>query len=65
MKKGELNHLLGIKGLHESQIHTIFETADNFLNLLQAPVKKLLHSETSPLPICSLRIQQELGFLLS
>ena len=40
MKKGELNHLLGIKGLHESQIHTIFETADNFLNLLQAPVKK-------------------------
>lgn len=40
MKKGELNHLLGIKGLHESQIHTIFETADNFLNLLQSPVKK-------------------------
>lgn len=40
MKKGELNHLLGIKGLHESQIQTIFETADNFLNLLQAPVKK-------------------------
>lgn len=40
MKKGELNHLLGIKGLNESQIHTIFETADNFLNLLQAPVKK-------------------------
>ena len=40
MKKGELNHLLGIKGLQESQIQTIFETADNFLNLLQAPVKK-------------------------
>ena len=40
MNQGELNHLLGIKGLTSSQIHTIFDTADNFLNLLQAPVKK-------------------------
>jgi len=40
MNQGELNHLLGIKGLTASQIHTIFDTADNFLNLLQAPVKK-------------------------
>ncbi len=40
MNKGELNHLLGIKGMNANQIHTIFETADNFLNLLQAPVKK-------------------------
>ena len=40
MNQGELNHLLGIKGLTASKIHTIFDTADNFLNLLQAPVKK-------------------------
>ncbi len=40
MNKGELKHLLGIKGMNANQIHTIFETADNFLNLLQAPVKK-------------------------
>jgi aspartate carbamoyltransferase catalytic subunit len=40
MNKGELNHLLGIKGMNANQIHTIFETADNFLSLLQAPVKK-------------------------
>ena len=40
MNQGELNHLLGIKGLTASQINTIFDTADNFLNLLQAPVKK-------------------------
>jgi len=40
MNQGELNHLLGIKGLTASQIHTIFDTANNFLNLLQAPVKK-------------------------
>jgi len=40
MNQGELNHLLGIKGLTAGQIHTIFDTADNFLNLLQAPVKK-------------------------
>jgi aspartate carbamoyltransferase catalytic subunit len=33
-------HLLGIKGLEKAQIENIFETADNFLELLQAPVKK-------------------------
>ncbi len=34
------NHLLGIKGLSENQIQTIFETADNFKSLLNSPVKK-------------------------
>lgn len=34
------NHLLGIKGLSQSQIQTIFETADNFKSLLNSPVKK-------------------------
>jgi len=35
-----LNHLLGIKGLNESQIQTIFETADTFKDLLNSQVKK-------------------------
>ncbi len=35
-----MNHLLGIKGLKEDQIQRIFNTADNFHALLQAPVKK-------------------------
>jgi len=35
-----LNHLLGIKGLEKSQIETILDTATNFSDLLQAPVKK-------------------------
>jgi aspartate carbamoyltransferase catalytic subunit len=35
-----LNHLLGIKGMNANQIHSIFETAQGFHNLLQAPVKK-------------------------
>jgi aspartate carbamoyltransferase catalytic subunit len=33
-------HLLGIKGLSQSHIQTIFETADNFKSLLNSPVKK-------------------------
>jgi aspartate carbamoyltransferase catalytic subunit len=33
-------HLLGIKGLAIEQVENIFQTADNFLDLLQAPVKK-------------------------
>lgn len=35
-----IKHLLGIKGLSESHIQTIFETADNFKSLLNGPVKK-------------------------
>ncbi len=35
-----LNHLLGIKGLEKSQVETILDTATNFSDLLQAPVKK-------------------------
>ncbi len=40
MSSNNLNHLLGIKGLSKEQIDLIFSTADNFLDLLQAPVKK-------------------------
>lgn len=40
MNSGVIKHLLGIKGLEKSQIESIFQTADNFLELLQAPVKK-------------------------
>lgn len=35
-----LKHLLGIKGLSEGSIQQIFETADNFKQLLNSPVKK-------------------------
>ena len=35
-----LQHLLGIKGLSTESIHQIFETADNFKQLLNSPVKK-------------------------
>lgn len=40
MTNSNLNHLLGIKGLSNEQVNLIFNTADNFLELLQAPVKK-------------------------
>jgi aspartate carbamoyltransferase catalytic subunit len=35
-----VHHLLGIKGLERGQIETILDTATNFSELLQAPVKK-------------------------
>ncbi len=40
MTKGTMRHLLGIKEMEKSQVDTIFQTADNFLDLLQSPVKK-------------------------
>ena len=40
MSNVKFNHLLGIKGLTESHIQTIFETADTFKGLLNSPVKK-------------------------
>lgn len=40
MTKGTMRHLLGIKGMEKNQLDTIFQTADNFLDLLQSPVKK-------------------------
>jgi aspartate carbamoyltransferase catalytic subunit len=40
MSTGAIKHLLGIKGLQPQQIESIFQTADNFSELLKAPVKK-------------------------
>lgn len=37
---GTIKHLLGIKGLSEDSIRLIFQTADNFKQLLNSPVKK-------------------------
>ncbi|MGB1093103.1 MAG: aspartate carbamoyltransferase catalytic subunit [Bacteroidia bacterium] len=40
MTEVKQKHLLGIKGMNANQLETIFQTADNFLELLQSPVKK-------------------------
>ena len=40
MSTGVIKHLLGIKGLQPQQIESIFQTADNFSELLKAQVKK-------------------------
>lgn len=40
MTEVKQKHLLGIKGMNSNQLETIFQTADNFLELLQSPVKK-------------------------
>ncbi|HZH54466.1 MAG TPA: aspartate carbamoyltransferase, partial [Sphingobacteriaceae bacterium] len=34
-------HLLGIKDLNEQDIQLIFETADNFKDVLNRPIKKV------------------------
>lgn len=40
MTQVAIKHLLGIKGLSEESIGLIFQTADNFKQLLNSPVKK-------------------------
>jgi aspartate carbamoyltransferase catalytic subunit len=40
MTQAAIKHLLGIKGLSEESISLIFQTADNFKQLLNSPVKK-------------------------
>lgn len=40
MTEVKQKHLLGIKGMNANQLETIFQTADNFLELLQSPMKK-------------------------
>ncbi len=41
MQKLSVRHLLGIKGLKESDIQLIFETADNFKSVINRPIKKV------------------------
>src|SRR6188768_2863072 len=36
-----MKHLLGIKELEIADIHTIFQTADGFKEVLQRPIKKV------------------------
>src|SRR6188508_1279236 len=36
-----VKHLLGIKGLTASDIHLIFQTADNFKDVINRPIKKV------------------------
>lgn len=41
MAKLSVNHLLGIKDLTEDDLHLIFETADNFKEVINRPIKKV------------------------
>ena len=41
MKKLSVNHLLGIKYLKEQDIHSIFETAIHFKEVINRPIKKV------------------------
>lgn len=41
MTKLSVNHLLGIKNLTTDDIHLIFETADNFKEVINRPIKKV------------------------
>jgi len=40
-KQLRIDHLMGIKGMHADDIHTIFETADKFKALLSNRIKKV------------------------
>lgn len=41
MQKLSVRHLLGIKGLKESDVQLILETADHFKNIINRPIKKV------------------------
>ncbi|MCG8378026.1 MAG: aspartate carbamoyltransferase catalytic subunit [Proteobacteria bacterium] len=41
MSQLKSRHLIGIKGLPEKDIHLIFETADNFKDIINRPIKKV------------------------
>ena len=41
MSELKSKHLLGIKDLSEEEIQLIFETADNFKDVLSRPIKKV------------------------
>ncbi len=41
MSQLKTKHLLGIKGITEGEIQLIFETADNFKNIINRPIKKV------------------------
>lgn len=41
MSELSVRHLLGIKNLNEQDIHLIFETADNFKEVINRPIKKV------------------------
>jgi aspartate carbamoyltransferase catalytic subunit len=41
MSELSVNHLLGIKQLSQEDIHLIFETADNFKEVINRPIKKV------------------------
>ena len=41
MNKLSVNHLLGIKEITADDINLIFETADNFKNIINRPIKKV------------------------
>ena len=40
-KELSVNHLLGIKYLNVSDVNLIFETADNFKDVINRPIKKV------------------------
>ena len=50
MSKLSQRHLLGIKNLTRQDIELIFETADNFKEVINRPIKKVpsLRDVTSP-----------------
>ncbi|MBA3898821.1 MAG: aspartate carbamoyltransferase catalytic subunit [Bacteroidetes bacterium] len=41
MSQLSVNHLLGIKDIKAEDIHLIFQTADNFKNIINQPIKKV------------------------
>ena len=58
-------HLLGIKDLNEKDIQLILDTASNFKEVLNRPIKKVPSLRDITIATCFLKIQHVHGFLLN
>ena len=65
MKTLSVEHLLGIKNLHKEDIELIFQTADNFKEVINRPIKKVPSLRDITIANLFLKIQPEQDCLLS
>ena len=60
-----VKHLLSINDLNESDIETIFKTADSFKEIINRPIKKVPTLRDITIANLFLKIVQELNYLLN
>lgn len=65
MKELSVNHLLGIKYINKNDIDFIFETADQFKEVINRPIKKVPSLRDITIANIFLKTVQELNYRLN